>query len=68
MINKNQMVGVRGGAQRNEYCNGGIPGCLRKFNAANCGAMWKTKGKYNEKNGKKKLSFAIKAKKRGRRY
>lgn len=43
MVNKNQLAGKRGGTALNEKYNGGIDGCLRKFNAANCGAHWRTK-------------------------
>jgi hypothetical protein len=42
-VSKNQLVGKRGAAGRNEDCNGGIDGCLRKYNGANVGATWKTK-------------------------
>lgn len=62
LVNKNQMVGQRGNV-RNEICNGGEPGCLRKYNAANVGAMWKTKKKHEGR-----LSWGIKSKKRGRDY
>jgi len=60
MASKNQMVGQRGAESRNEDCNGGIRDCCRKHNAANVGAMWKTKGKYGPK-GKRKLRFDIKS-------
>lgn len=46
--NKNQMAGQRGDT-RNKYCNGGEEMCLPKYNAANVGAMWKTKKKHEGK-------------------
>ena len=45
MINKNQLAGKMGRADNNEKMNGGISGCLRRYNAANVGAAWRTKGK-----------------------
>ena len=63
MASKNQMVGQRGLANRNEILNGGIPDCLRKYNASNVGTTWKTKGKYGP-GGRKKLDFSIKSKRR----
>jgi len=59
-INKNQLAGKRGGEARNEEMNGGIHGCLRKYNASNVGANWKVKNR----KGRKPVSFAIKSKKR----
>lgn len=61
-INKNALVGQRGGDAQNERWNGGIRDCLRRYNAANCGAIWKTKGKWGEKS-RKALRFDIKRKK-----
>jgi hypothetical protein len=63
IVNKNQLAGQRGGEARNEYCNGGDKDCLRRHNAANCGAMWKTKGKWSEQSPKA-LNFGIKHKRR----
>lgn len=68
--NKNQRSGAERGEKRNEYCNGGgeydkegkiSNMCLRKYNAANCGVMWKSKNKA----GRKKVTWGIKSKKRG---
>ena len=57
-ISKNQLAGVRGLTNRNEEMNGGIHDCLRKYNSANVGAMWKTR----KKNGKEALIWKIKRK------
>lgn len=40
-------------------------GCLRKYNYGS-GAGWKTQGKYNHKDGRRRLDFNIKSKKRSR--
>lgn len=60
-VNKNQLAGQRGGDARNAYCNGGDKDCLPKHNASNCGAMWKTKGKYRP-GQRKAINFNIRSK------
>lgn len=59
LVNKNQMAGQRGGEARNKALNGGIDGCLPKYNAANGGAHWRVKNR----KGRKQLNWGIKSKK-----